>query len=515
MRDQGKITGAQYAEAAARRIVPATSSSRPSATATLVYPPERLETTYPYFVDYVRRYLVAKYGEAKVYRGGLRVETTIDAPLQSYAEAAVRNTLAGTSAPLEMALVSVDPNTGYVKAMVGGRDFLQSQVNLALGNCVGAPKPPDGGPVCIDGGGTGRQPGSAFKPFTLAKAFELGITPDRVYSGPASYTIPRCTGNGCVVHNAEGGGYGALPLRQATHNSVNTVYAQLIQNVGVPETAELAFRMGLTMIRPDGNLGQGRIYGPSLTLGAAEVSPLDMASAFGVFARRGEQFPATPVARVTEPNGKVLEDNGTRRPRRVVAQNIADNVNDVLKGVLTSGTGKAADIGRPEGTAGKTGTSEDYSDAWFVGYTKRLSTAVWMGYANSQRPLVNIKGVDKVFGGTFPAETWKAFMEKALEGVPDEPFPPPGALPTSIPKDGERRERDRRPAPVVPLPPEPTVPPASESTVPPIQFLPPGAPPTPPPPDPNPITFPPQTTPPQTTPAQSSQIPTVQLPSPP
>jgi penicillin-binding protein 1A len=193
----------------------------------------------------------------------------------------------------------------------------------------------------------------------------------------------------------------------------------------------------------------------------------------------------------------------------VIGQNIADNVNDVLKGVITSGTGTAADIGRPEGTAGKTGTSEDYSDAWFVGYTKRLSTAVWMGYANSQRPLINIKGVAKVFGGTLPAETWKAFMEKALEGVPDEPFPPPGSLPTSVPKPGEERESDRAPAPVrqVPLPPEPTVPPAtSEPTIPPITFTDPNAP-IQPPRDPNPITFPPQTTPPPTA------LPSITVPS--
>ena len=525
MRGQGRITQAQHDEAAARRIVLATASTQPSSTATLVYPPERLETTYPYFVDYVRRYLVAKYGEDKVYRGGLRVETTIDARLQAQAEAAVGNTLAGTTPPLEMALVSVDPNTGYVKALVGGRDFQESQVNLALGNCAGAPEPDEGAPLCIEGGGTGRQPGSAFKPFTLAKAFEKGIPPTRGYSGPQSYRIPRCTGNGCVVHNAEGGGYGVLSLRQATAQSVNTVYAQLIQDVGVEDTAELAHRMGLTMVRPDGKIGPGRIYGPSLTLGAAEVSPLDMASAFGVFANRGEQLPATPVVRVTELNGKVLEDNSTRRPRRIVATNIADNVNDVLKDVITSGTGRAADIGRPEGTAGKTGTSEDYSDAWFVGYTQRLSTAVWMGYANSQRPLVNIKGVGKVFGGTFPAETWKAFMEKALEGVPDEAFPRPGSLPTSVPKDGERdNDRDRdptpAPAPVVPLPPEPTVPPSPENTVPPITFTPPNTP-TQPPRDPNPITFPPQPQPqpqaptqPQTQPSTPRDTPTVELPTP-
>ncbi len=113
----------------------------------------------------------------------------------------------------------------------------------------------------------------------------------------------------------------------------------------------------------------------------------------------------------------------------MIQEAIADNVNDVLKGTIAFGTGRAADIGRPDGTAGKTGTSEDYSDAWFVGYTQKLVAAVWMGYADSQKPLVNIKGVGRVFGGTFPAETWKAYMQRALEGVPDTPFPPPGPLP--------------------------------------------------------------------------------------
>ena len=506
MRDQGKISQAEHDQAFAQRLVLATEGTRPSPSVTLVYPPERVETTYPYFVDYVRRYLVARYGEDKVYRGGLRVETTIDARLQGLAEAAVRNTLAGTSPPLDMAMVSLDPRNGYVRALVGGRDFLESQVNLALGNCTGAPEPEPGAPICIDGGGTGRQPGSSFKPFTLAKAFEEGIGPNRVYSGPQSYTIPRCSGQGCVVHNAEGGSYGSLPLSQATAHSVNTVFAQLIQHVGVEDTAEMAHRLGVTMVRPDARIGPGRTYGPSLTLGAAEVSPLDMAAAFGVFARRGDQFPATPVVRVTEPNGKVLEDNSTRRPRRVLTQNIADNVNEVLKGVIAFGTGKAADIGRPEGTAGKTGTSEDYSDAWFVGYTQRLSTSVWMGYADSQRPLVNIKGVGKVFGGTFPAETWKAFMSGALEGAPDEPFPKPGPLPRQA---GDRdRDRDRDESPpsnqAPPRQPPPSIPPdvtaAPEgTTIPPITFGGPqdGMPVLPTvPPNPTPTAMPPITAPP-------------------
>ncbi|MDQ4133626.1 MAG: penicillin-binding transpeptidase domain-containing protein, partial [Actinomycetota bacterium] len=287
---------------------------------------------------------------------------------------------------------------------------------------------------------------------------------------------------GCTVQNAEGGGYGALPLRQATAHSVNTVFAQLVLDAGIKETAEMAHRLGVTMVSPDGKIpkgpSKGTSYGGSLTLGSAETSPLDMAAAFGVFARRGEQFPATPVIKVTDAEGEVLEDNSTRRGRRVIDQAIADNVNDVLKGTIAFGTGRAADIGRPDGTAGKTGTSEDYSDAWFVGYTQKLVASVWMGYADSQKPLVNVKGVDKVFGGTFPAETWKAFMSRALEGVPDLPFPPPGPLPR--PKDAEPEDLPP-PAPVPqapdtiytgPIGPEPTVPLDDSSlyTIPPITF---------------------------------------------
>src|SRR5262249_21392506 len=159
----------------------------------------------------------------------------------------------------------------------------------------------------IDGGGTGRQPGSSFKPFTLAKAFEEGIPPEKTYSGPSTYRFPNCTGDGCTVHNAEGGGYGTLTLRDATIHSVNTVFAQLVQDVAVKERAEMAPRLGVTMATPAGKLPSGQPYGPSLTLGAAEVSPLDMAAAYGVFADRGVQMPATPVVKVTDFHGKVLE----------------------------------------------------------------------------------------------------------------------------------------------------------------------------------------------------------------
>jgi penicillin-binding protein 1A len=432
MRDQDRITEQQYAEAVAQRIELLGSGDQPPpGPATPIHPIEAQSATEPFFVDYVRRYLIARYGDDLVYRGGLRVEASLDPARQAQAEASVSKALRGTSPPLEMALVAVEPGTGLVKALVGGRDFDQPKVNLALGSCPERgpdDRAPRNTPVCIDGGGSGRQPGSSFKPITLAKAFEMGIGPSRVYSGPATYTFPGCSGTQCTVHNVESGAYGPITLRQATHQSVNTVYAQLIGDVGVKETAEMAHRLGVTMVNPDGRRPDGSEYGASLTLGSAEVSPLDMAAAFSVFANRGVQQAATPVVRVLDADGGVLEDNSHRPGGRVLDEVVADNVNDVLKGVVAGGTGKSADIGVPGATAGKTGTSENFGNAWFVGYTPALSTAVWLGYADAPRPLERIKGVSRVYGGTIPAQTWKDFMGEAMKGVQAPDFPVPRAI---------------------------------------------------------------------------------------
>jgi penicillin-binding protein 1A len=430
MAAQGKITTAQESAADSQRLVLAGGDTPPGPAVTTVYPVAATATRYPWFVDYVRRYLVARFGAAVVARGGLRVETSLDPGMQAQAETAVAAALKGTQAPVDMAMVVLEPGTGLVKAMIGGRDFAASQVNTALGACPATTGPQSNDvPICIDGGGSGRQPGSAFKPFTLAKAFEEGLDAKKVYDGPSSYTFPKgkCQGANCTVHNVESGGYGPITLRQATAYSVNTVFAQLIEDVGIAKTAELANRLGLTMISPDGR-GRTGPYGPSLTLGSADVSPLDMAAAYSVFADRGVQFPASPVLRVTAADGTVLEDNSARTGKRVLATAVADQVNDVLKDVVGYGTGVAANIGRPDGTAGKTGTSESFSDAWFVGYTPQLVTSVWMGDTNGRQPLVNIKGLPEVFGGTLPAQAWHDFMAAALAGSPVENFVPPAPL---------------------------------------------------------------------------------------
>ena len=416
MHEQRRITAVEYETAVARPIMASADAGPTDASVTRIYPPREKQGSYPYFVDYVRRYLVARHGEDAVMTRGLKVETTLNRDLQRAAEAAVADGLSGTEAPLEMSLVSIDPRTGLVRALVGGRDFDRSQVNLALGGCPGRDSAESTDPLCMSGGGSGRQPGSAFKVFPLALALQEGMSLDRVYPAPSRYTFPRCRGEGCTVSNSSRRGYGRLTLRRALAHSVNTVFAQLIDDVGVKQTAQLAKRMGITSIDADGRLPNGESYGPSLALGAAEVSPLDMAASYGVLANRGLRLPPSPVLRVTAADGEVLEDNSSRRGRRVIDAAVAAQVTEALQDVIAYGTGKGAAVDVP-GAGGKTGTAENYSDAWFVGYTRRLSTAVWMGYSDSRRPLIDVSGEDRVYGGTIPANTWAAFMSAALEGA--------------------------------------------------------------------------------------------------
>ncbi|HEX2063839.1 MAG TPA: penicillin-binding transpeptidase domain-containing protein [Acidimicrobiales bacterium] len=449
MLKEGFITEEERNKAAEQRIW-SSSYGRPPRAATIVHPPLQGSAKYPYFIDYVRRYLENKLGRDAVYRGGLEIHTTLDPKIQADAEKAVSGALLGTLPPLEMALAAVDPNTGHVKALVGGRDFGASggQVNLALGRCTSPPerlrskvdveatcwKPPKG-QVPVDGGGTGRQPGSAWKPIVLAAALEKGISDTKVYSAPSSYRIPGCRGDlGCVIRNYEGSGGGRASLRQGTVKSYNTVYAQVIRDVGVPEAAEMAKKLGITSAW----VANPEVHGPSYALGAQEVAPLEMASAYGVFATNGMRAAPTPVEWITTRSGRTVEDNRRPRLERVLSESVAYNVTDILKGVITGGTGTRADIGRP--AAGKTGTAQEWRDAWFIGYTPQLSAAVWIGNKDRPTTLSNIKGLEHVFGGSIPAETWKAFMLEALKDVPPQDFvapasyyvPPPTYTPPSV-----------------------------------------------------------------------------------
>jgi len=428
MLETGKIDRAQYDQALAEGLW-LSALGAPDRPATVVHPLERQEATYPYFQDYVQRYLEAKYGSDRVFMGGLDIYTTLDPEMQEAAEKAVSDTLNGTPPGVNMSLVAVEPQTGYVNALIGGRDFATSKVNLALGGKF-VPEPERGG-------GTGRQPGSAFKPFVLATAFDKGVQPSKTYPGSlhvkGDYT----------AHNYGGSVYGTMDLRSATRRSVNTVFTRLIDDVGVEDTMKMANRMGLHTEPYD-----PARHGISVALGSLEVSPLNMASAFGVFAARGQRAAPTPVVSViVRQTGEALENNAPERVKReqVLKEVVADNVTAILRGVLEGGgTAGGKGIGRP--AAGKTGTAQDNKDAWFVGYTPSLSTAVWMGYPDPDPvtgdiPLLKgIKGVSAVTGGSFPASTWQAFMKAAHQNIEVTDFNEPAPIRTIV-EESQRRER--------------------------------------------------------------------------
>ncbi|MCL2395583.1 MAG: transglycosylase domain-containing protein [Acidimicrobiaceae bacterium] len=463
MRAQHYLTPAQYRTAMAEKLALATDT-HPPAGATLVYPPATTPTQYPDFVDYVTRWLLAHYPASEVYGGGLKVQTTLNPAIQADAEAAVQSTLSGTGEPLEMALAAVQPQTGFVQAVVGGRAFGQpgapyANDNFAISACDfstagldptsqaqelaqarAVQKSSSVPATCwngndIDNAGTpGRQPGSSWKPFVLATAFEQGIQPTATYFGPAVYQIPGCQvppgqpSDFCQIHNDETDETGTFDLATAMAASVNTVYAQVAPQVGCENIAHTAKVMGI----------ESAYWSPSefphcerYALGESDVSPLDMASAYGVFDDHGLRAAPTPVLEIVNSAGKILVDNISTPPAtsQVIPANVANNVTNVLESVLGVG-GTAAGRGpaaRP--AAGKTGTTSNETNAWFTGYTATLSASVWLGYADSQsRPLGNIKGVYPVVGGTLPAATWQAFMNAALRGVPVTGFDAPAPI---------------------------------------------------------------------------------------
>lgn len=411
-----------------------------------------------YFVDYTRRWLVDNglFTDEEVYGGGLRVYTTLDLSDQEAAANAIRSTLDRDDDP-DASLVALN-DTGGVQAMVGGFDFERSQVNLAIGAL---------------GGGSGRQPGSSYKPIALATALQEGVPLSRTYDSPGRMTLPQANGGeDWSVGNYADGGLGTLDLLDATRVSSNTAYAQLILDVGTADVVDMSKRLGITAEVPEV---------PSIVLGAADVSVLDMATAFSVFAQRGELVGPWPVDRVTDARGTVLWQSPTSRDR-VLDTDVADTMNWVLRQVVESGTGTEARFAQV--SAGKTGTAENFRDAWFVGYTCRLTAAVWVGYAEEQsRFMDNVHGIE-VTGGTFPAQIWRKFMVEATNGLGDCDF----RLPTD--DRGNGTTSSSSPLTTLPVPtsstlpaptttvsppprPTPTVPPPSTTVPPPLTTAPP------------------------------------------
>ena len=295
----------------------------------------------------------------------------------------------------DIALVAIDPRDGGVRAVVGGRNFKTGAYNAALQ-------------------GVGRQPGSSFKTFVLAAALEAGISPDSVWES-SGFGTSSSAARPWSVDNYEGGGSGPVSVRDATRRSVNGVYARLMEKLCPEKVAEMAEKLGISPIAPDKRV-------PSMALGSAEVRPIDMASAYATLANLGEYHKPTFFEKVDHRSGRPVIDEPPKPERRVSAA-LAWQVNDILKGVITGGTGTAANIGRP--AAGKTGTNQAYRDAWFVGYTPQLAVAVWMGNPKSQESMYNVQG-RRVSGGSFPAQVWHDFMAVAManQEVLDWPKPP-------------------------------------------------------------------------------------------
>lgn len=378
------------------------SAARAAKAAKLGITPEppQLSIKEPYFVEAVKREVLAEERIAptdaqranELYRGGLRIETTLRPRIQEAAEDAIRSVLNRPGDP-EAALIAIEPSTGRIVAMVGGRNWERSQVNLALGRA---------------GGGSGRQPGSSFKPLVAAAALESGISIDAKYEAAATYfRLPDETT--WTVRNAEGGATGRLSLYEGLVHSINGVYARLGLQLGPDRVASQARLMGVTARLP--------VY-PSISLGASEVSVLDMATAYSTLANGGTYVEPTTIEEIRLPGGDVLHPHQEEIPS-VVSRGNVYLLTEAMQDVINRGTGRGAFIGRP--AAGKTGTTDDYADAWFVGFTPDLVAAVWVGFPQGRIPMTNVHGI-RVYGGTFPASIWRTFMLRALANVPPTDF---------------------------------------------------------------------------------------------
>ncbi|MBI3648381.1 MAG: transglycosylase domain-containing protein, partial [Actinobacteria bacterium] len=396
---------------------------------------------FPYFVDYAFRWFLttkilppATFGRpcppsqpyrggcpdrfSMWYEGGLRIATTIDPRLQEEADRAVNSVLTYPSDPYG-ALTAIDPRDGYVRAMVGGRNFWGTKSGIGRVNLA-------------TGGSTGRQAGSSFKPFALVAALEKGISPDTYFSAPSSIDIPLDNGQVWHVTNAEPGGFGVLTLEQATIESVNTVYAQVIQRVGAQSVVDVARKMGIRCCTRESEPKTPLLPYYSAVLGSNEVNTLEMASAYGTFAAGGYHVEPIPISSITDAQGHTLWE-ADEKPKLAIDPRVISVADGILQKVVLYGTGTGANIGRPQ--IGKTGTEDNYTNAWFAGAVPQLSVAVWVGFPKAnismQPPTTRIT----VFGGTWPASIWRAFMLAASRRWPPRQFPTPSVSFVSVAVD--------------------------------------------------------------------------------
>ena len=392
MLEQGYISSGQYNEAVQEAVVVNMDGLGNSDTD---------ERFAPYFIDYVKQQLYEKkFSDYDVFKGGLRIYTTLDKELQVVAENSFSKVFQNPIEP-SYSLVSVDPSSGYIYAMVGGKDYNVSKFNIATQGK--------------------RQPGSVFKVPVLMEAIRQNITPQKTYNpnGPISIDIPGS--EPWTVDNYGGQKFGEnMSIIDATIHSVNVVYAQLTMEIGADNIEKLLNNMNIYDI---GN-------NPAIGLGGLEqgITPLDVSKIFSTLASGGLYNEPVCITKITDSKGEVLfeyEPDKDSEVKRILDEPEAFLVTQILQRVISEGTGKNANIGRP--CAGKTGTTSDLRDAWFAGYSPELVTIVWMGYQDSNKPMEPINDRN-ITGGSYPAEIWREFMSEALKDRPVTQF--------KIPEDG-------------------------------------------------------------------------------
>jgi penicillin-binding protein 1A len=392
MLDQGYIERPVY-EDSVNQVLPTTNQVQ----APREQPVEGVDVGY--FTSWVRQQVIERYGAPRAFDGGLRITTTLDLELQRSAEHAVSSYLANPSGPTA-SLVAIENSTGEVRAMVGGRNYDESPFNLATQG--------------------ERQPGSSFKAFDLAAALESGISPESVWSSKVkTFYAPSSRGTEkFVVHNDENAYSGSNTLTGATAYSDNSVYAEVGLKVGTARIAQLAQRMGInTPVSTN----------PAMTIGGLTVgvTALDMAHAYETIAHGGRRVSGTlaeseaPVGiQEVDAGSSALPDGHHRDKNQVVTRpilpaSVASTETSMLETVLQYGTARAAALG--QFAAGKTGTTSNFGDAWFIGWDGKYTVAVWVGYPNSLVPMTTEFNGKPVMGGTFPALIWHDFMTAALQ----------------------------------------------------------------------------------------------------
>ncbi|OGC06175.1 hypothetical protein A2230_06015 [candidate division WOR-1 bacterium RIFOXYA2_FULL_36_21] len=375
------------------------TEARISYNETLNLHPENLKkfgNLAPYFVNYIFQELIKKFGEEAVNKGGLKVYTTLDTNMQANAEESVDSFIEREGSKYnfsQASLLAIDPRNGHIKAMVGGADFVKSQFNRTIQSR--------------------RQPGSSFKPFIYATAIEKGISPGTVIKDePTIFEVFRNKWNPSgkwTPQNFNGRFSGNVTMQYALEKSLNIPAIKTLDRVGIPSVINMARKLGIkSHLEP----------ALSLALGASEVTMLEITSAFGVFANEGIRYEPTAITKIVDRNGNTIFISD-EKGEQVIDSNVANIIAFMMQRVLTNGTGIGGRLNRP--AAAKTGTSQDFKDAWLIGFTPQLVTGVWVGN-DDNKPM---KGVAEV---SVCPRMWKDFMTKALAYEPPLNFSPPVGL---------------------------------------------------------------------------------------